>query len=138
MAHPILLASAALVGLTAVVWALALYERIGEMRARAISPQTLATSRERARTLRRVQALDNFTNLFELPVLFYVLCLAVAVVGAETPALVGAAWVFVGLRVVHSLIHLTYNRVMHRFLVWTVGALWLFGMWIAFTIPLLG
>ncbi len=37
-----------------------------------------------------------------------------------------------GLRALHSLIHVTYNRVMHRFLVYVSSTVLLFGMWIAF------
>jgi hypothetical protein len=43
-----------------------------------------------------------------------------------------AAWAYVALRALHSLIHVTYNRVTHRFLVYVASTLLLFGMWIAF------
>ena len=36
------------------------------------------------------------------------------------------------LRALHSLIHVTYNRVVHRFLVYVASTLLLFGMWAAF------
>ena len=78
------------------------------------------------------QAADNFRNLFEVPVLFYVLCIALALNGGSTPGFVAAAWAYVGLRALHSLIHVTYNRVVHRFLVYVASTLLLFGMWIAF------
>lgn len=64
--------------------------------------------------------------------LFYVLCIAIAATGGSTPALVAAAWAYVALRALHSLIHVTYNRVVHRFLVYVTSTLLLFGMWIAF------
>jgi len=38
---------------------------------------------------------------------------------------------------VHSLIHVTYNRVFHRFIAWMLGAAWLFAMWGAFVFALL-
>ena len=78
----------------------------------------------------------NQRNQFELPVLFYVLCIALALTGATTPGLVTAAWVYVGLRALHSLIHVTYNRVVHRFLVYVASTLLLFGMWVAFFLAL--
>jgi hypothetical protein len=63
----------------------------------------------------------NVANLFELPVVFYALCLtafAAAVVDQTTVAL---AWAFTGSRLVHSAIHITYNNVLHRFLVFAAG-----------------
>lgn len=56
-----------------------------------------------------------FMNLTEVPVLFYAVSLVHAVLGPVAPAAVALAWVYVGLRVVHSLIYLTYNAVLHRF-----------------------
>ena len=137
MQHAIFLPCAAMVALTGIVWLRAVYERVAESRARGIAPQALASSRDTARLLKNTQALDNFTNLFEFPVLFYVLCLALAVTGMGTAGFVAAAWGFVALRVVHSLIHVTYNRVFHRFIAWMLGAAWLFAMWGPFVFELL-
>ena len=123
---------AAMVGLTALVWVKLYRDRIGEMRAKRIDPQALATARDAAALLERRGAADNFRNLFEIPVLFYLLCIALALNGGSTPAFVAAAWAYVALRALHSLIHVTYNRVMHRFLAYVASTLLLFGMWIAF------
>lgn len=138
MSNAILQPCAALVGLTALVWLRTVHARVTECRVRGIVPQALATSRETSRLLKNTQAADNLSNLFELPVLFYVLCLALAATGLGTRGDIAAAWVFVVLRVVHSLIHLTYNRVIHRFIAWMLGAAWLFGMWGAFASRLAG
>lgn len=133
----ILLPSAALVGLTLVV-ALVMYSRrIAEMRARRIAPQSIALSAQAAAAFQDTRAADNFRNLFELPVLFYVLCVALAAAGLVGTLYVVAAWVFVALRVLHSLIHCGYNRVMHRFRVFTAGMIVLFVMWGAFVWDLL-
>jgi hypothetical protein len=132
VSDPIWLPCAALVGLTALVWVKLYADRLGEMRARRIDPQALATARAAAGRLDRTAAADNFRNLFEVPVLFYLLCVALDVTGASTPGFVAAAWGYVGLRSVHSLIHVTYNRVVHRFLAYVASTLLLFGMWIAF------
>ncbi len=56
----------------------------------------------------------NYMNLLELPVLFYVVCVMAFVSGPPSALQVGLAWAYVGLRVAHSLIHLTYNDVYHR------------------------
>jgi hypothetical protein len=123
---------AAMVSLTAAVWVKLYADRFGEMRAKRISPQSLATARAAAGQLEHSQAAENFRNLFEVPVLFYVLCIALAVNGGSTPGFVAAAWAYVGLRALHSLIHVTYNRVTHRFLAYAASTLLLFGAWIAF------
>ena len=128
----------ALVALTAVVWVRLYFERVGEIRARRLDPQSLATAAAAAQTLRRVQASDNFRNLFEVPVLFYALCALVEAKGLSSPLLVLGAWVYVALRAIHSGIHLTYNRVTHRFLVYVASTAWLFVLWEAFLVRLRG
>jgi hypothetical protein len=58
----------------------------------------------------------SFNNMFEVPVLFYVACIlfiTLDVPGSSGPLL---AWLFVGLRYVHAVIHLTYNGFLHRML----------------------
>lgn len=132
----LLLPCAGMVVLTAAVWVKLYVDRIGEMRERRIRPQSLATSEQARATLQQVGASDNFRNLFELPVLFYTLCLALAVSGLGSPTFVAAAWVYVVLRAVHSFIHVTYNKVMHRFYAYAASSLWLFGLWSVFAFRL--
>jgi hypothetical protein len=134
----ILLPCAALVGGTAAVWVRLYVERIGEMRARGISAQDLASSRGAKELLQNVNAADNFRNLFEMPVLFYALCLSLAAAEAVSQFYVACAWAFVALRAVHSFIHCTYNRVMHRFVVYALSSVLLFAMWGVFAAQLLG
>jgi hypothetical protein len=57
----------------------------------------------------------NFMNLLEVPVLFYVVCLTLYVTQETDSVGLALAWSYVSLRVVHSLVHLTYNKVVHRF-----------------------
>jgi len=134
---PIWLPCAAMVLVTALVWVKLYADRLTEMRSKRIDPQTLSTVRAAAGKLEDTQAADNFRNLFEIPVLFYVLCIAIAVNGGSTPGLVCAAWVFVGLRALHSLVHVTYNRVMHRFIVYAASTVLLFGMWTVFLLGIM-
>lgn len=56
----------------------------------------------------------NYMNLLELPTLFYAVCLALFALNKVDSLDVTLAWVYVGLRALHSLIHLTYNHVIHR------------------------
>src|ERR671939_109256 len=55
----------------------------------------------------------NLMNLLELPLLFYVGCLALYVTDTVDTVGVVLAWAYVALRIVHSFIHLTYNNVFH-------------------------
>jgi hypothetical protein len=75
----------------------------------------------------------NYMNLLELPMLFYVVCVLNYVtsptVAAATLAL---AWSYVGLRALHSLIHLTYNNVMHRLAPFVASNVVLAALWVAF------
>ena|SRR2546421_10432169 len=72
----------------------------------------------------------NLMNLLELPLLFYVGCLALYVTNTvDTVALV-LAWAYVALRVAHSLIHLTYNNVFHRLSAFAASNVLLVALWI--------
>ncbi len=110
--------------------------RVAEMRARRIRPQSIATSRTAAEALQNVAAADNFRNLFEVPVLFFSVCGALAITDTVTPFQLVLAWLYVGLRAVHSFIHLTYNRVIHRFWVYVASTTCVFLMWGLFAFAL--
>jgi hypothetical protein len=71
----------------------------------------------------------NMMNLLELPVLFYVACLAYFVVGHVDGAALALAWAYVGLRAAHSAIHLSYNRVRHRLLAFAASNVVLIMLW---------
>jgi hypothetical protein len=126
------------VSLTLIVAVRMYMARVTELRARRVNPQSLATSREAAVHLTNVAAADNFRNLFELPVLFFAICPILYVTGHVTPLQLGLAWAFVLFRYMHSLIHVTYNRVMHRFRVYLLGMICVFSMWAVFAVQLLG
>jgi hypothetical protein len=58
---------------------------------------------------------DNYNHLFEQPTLFYAIALVIAVAGHVDAMAVNAAWAFVIIRVVHSLVQATVNVVLLRF-----------------------
>ena len=64
---------------------------------------------------------DNYNNLMEQPTLFYAVTLALALLGADGAVNVALAWLYVALRVVHSLVHATLNIVNLRFFVFIAG-----------------
>jgi hypothetical protein len=137
MRHPIFLPLVAQTVLVVVVWVRMYITRIRELRQRKLSPQTLSTSVQASGVLTDVAAADNFRNLFEIPVLFYAVGCALAIADAETVTQVVLAWLFVGLRAVHTYIHLTYNRVMHRFTVYVLSSVVVFVMWALFAVFLI-
>lgn len=127
---PLLLPLLLQVALTFVVW-LRLYQlRISEIQRKRIQPRTLATrSGSRGLLTDSETASDNLMNLFEMPVLFYLAIVVALILMIQDPVLVGFAWLYVALRAVHSLIHITYNEVLHRFWVYFASSAALFVIW---------
>ncbi|MEZ0392245.1 MAG: MAPEG family protein [Pseudobdellovibrionaceae bacterium] len=76
-----------------------------------------------------LQASRHFSNLFEAPVLFYVICI-LGILFQEGRVFVGLAWVYVAARAAHAYIHLGSNRVMHRMRAYGLGWLVLTAMWL--------
>lgn len=72
----------------------------------------------------------NYMNLLELPMLFYVGSLMILVTGQTDKTYLWLAWAYVALRLVHSAIHLTYNRVLHRLFAFAASNAVLVIMWI--------
>ena len=135
-AFNLLLAALAMVVLTFAVGLRMLYCRVQEMREKRLHPQKAATSKTMAANLENIQAADNYRNLFETPVLFYALVACAVAAAYAPPWLVIGAWCYFGLRVVHTIIHCTYNNVMHRLAAFAIGFVLLVGLWIAFVLTL--
>ena len=73
----------------------------------------------------------HFSNLFEIPVLFYSAGVLYVALGLTEAVPIYCAWSFVAARVVHTCIHLGYNNVMHRLVVFGIGNLSVLVMWIS-------
>lgn len=71
----------------------------------------------------------HVVNLFEAPLLFYVIVLVAFVTGQSGTWLVGLAWAYVGLRFLHSYVHLTSNVVLIRFRIFVFSMLTLSALW---------
>jgi len=114
--------------LTLVVWVYMYVRRISFIRSSQLSPRDLAVPGELARLSPPAVSnpSDNLKNLFEIPVLFYALVLALFATQQVDAAQVAAAWVFVVFRALHSAVHCTFNLVMLRFNLYLVAtlALW--------------
>ena len=83
------------------------------------------------------QAEYNYQNQFELPVLFYVLIVLLIITRQADYLFLVLAWVFVALRVLHALVHLTSNKLAYRGPLFIVGAIVLTIMWIVFMVRIL-
>ena len=67
------------------------------------------------------QASRNFTNLFEAPTLFYMICAFALMTQNVDRVMYVAAWIYVGLRYIHSFIHLTSNKIGPRMGVYSLS-----------------
>ena len=65
---------------------------------------------------------DNYNNLMEQPTLFYAVALTLALLGAGKGLNTSLAWLYVGLRVAHSLIQAIVNVVMLRFAIFMAAS----------------
>jgi hypothetical protein len=102
-----------------VIWTLAVLVLVSFVRVRSIRRRQIGEDDFRVGESAAVPpgvSLPNraYMNLLELPVLFYVACIVLFVTGGASYLTIAVAWVFVVFRIVHSVIHLTYNRVAHR------------------------
>lgn len=132
--NPLLPPLLAMVFLTFAVWVFMYVLRITEIKTRQIDPQDLRDRADSQRLLTTsAAASNNLKNLFEMPVLFYLAVMVAMLLLIQDVLLVRLAWGFVILRIVHSLVHCTYNRVMHRFSVYLVSCLFLLFMWVRLT-----
>ena len=71
---------------------------------------------------------DNFNNLLEQPTQFYAIVLGLTFLDIKDNRTVGLAWAYVGLRVVHSIVHVSTNNVLVRFPVFAASSLALVGL----------
>ena len=79
----------------------------------------------------------NLTNQFELPVLFYVLCLTLHLTNGVNYLTLALMWIFVASRYFHAWIHLTSNNLLLRSRSFFVSAVILLLGWIWFALHLL-
>lgn len=66
---------------------------------------------------------DNYNHLHEAPTVFYAVALVLAMIGQGDGLNATLAWAYVGLRVAHSLVQVTSNRVLIRFALFALSSL---------------
>jgi hypothetical protein len=65
----------------------------------------------------------NYNHLMEQPTLFYAVCTVIALTGTGYGVNGWIAWTYVGLRIAHSLVQATVNRVKVRFTLFLLSTL---------------
>ncbi len=128
---PLLIPLLAQVALTFIMMLIMYRKRVNEMKAKRIHPQRTKTRSIAHGVLTDSEsAADNYSNLFESPILFYTAILLTLMLMVQDSILVLLAWTYVASRYLHSFIHVTYNKVMHRFSVFIFSSFVLLAMWV--------
>ncbi len=123
----ILQPAVALMAWTMVMWLWMYATRIPAMNAAKLDPDSLA--QDPTRTLDDILPAavqwkaHNYNHLHEAPTLFYAVCLVIAVAGQGNGTSATVAWAYAGLRVVHSIVQSTVNKVMVRFILFALSSI---------------
>ena len=67
------------------------------------------------------RTVDNYNHLFEQPVAFYGVTISIAIINNFDPILIQFAWAFVCIRILHSIVQVTFNLVVLRFILFVAG-----------------
>ena len=115
-------------------WTMILMARLGILRNRAVksgnvNPRFFALYRGYDEPEKLAVNSRHIVNLFEAPLLFYMICLIAFGTGQSGLFLVSLAWGYVALRFLHSYVHLTSNTVLTRFRIFIVSMLVLMIIW---------
>jgi hypothetical protein len=117
----------ALAAWTMVMWAWMYATRIPAMNAAKLDPDRLA--RDPEAKLDRLLPPEvqwkahNYNHLHEAPTVFYAVAIVLAIVGQGDGFNAKLGWAYVSLRIIHSLIQATVNKVIVRFIVFALSSL---------------
>ena len=119
-----------------VCWTLAVmiwlgYERVRNINRLKLSPDAGKFARDLNALMpdRARQVSDNYMHLMEQPTLFYAVCFSLQFLGqGEHPVNIGFAWGYVSIRVLHTLVHSTFNDVRIRFFLFLLSSVFLVGL----------
>ena len=70
----------------------------------------------------------NYQHLLEQPTIFYAIVVVLILMHQDWPINVWLAWGYVGLRIVHSIVQATFNKVKYRSALFLLGSLCLAGL----------
>ncbi len=116
--------------LTMAVWLYMYYLRLSFLVREKVDPQLAATTKQMIEIVptRVTLPSENLINLLELPMLYYATCVYLYITGQVNATYLVLAYCFFTFRVLHSVVHCTYNRVMHRFYLYSLSSLSLWVM----------
>lgn len=77
-----------------------------------------------------IKTARHFSNLFETPILFYVICILGMILSVDSSLFVTLAWSYVVARAVHAYVHIGRNKLQIRMSVYTLSWLIMAAMWI--------
>jgi hypothetical protein len=118
------------VALTYGIYAVGSSRRVAAVRAGEAKPGQFRLPSAANEPERSASAMRSLSNQFELPVLFYVCCLTLFVLGAAGTGAIILAWAFTLSRLGHAFVHVTSNRLKFRRPAFIVGFFLLLAMWI--------
>ena len=121
---------AMLILLNVIVISLLLFFRVKAVRARKVSPRYFKRNKGADLPDHLEGLSQNYNNLLELPLLFYIVCLAIIVLNLNVEEFVFYAWLYVIFRYIHSYVHITYNHILHRLFAFSASCLVLVIMWV--------
>ena len=111
------------------IWALLGYVRISGGLRGTIPAQYLRVGEGPLPPAKIVDIHHHFSNQFEVPLLFYLGCIAALVTESVDRATLTLAWSFVGLRVVHTAIVLVNNKPRIRVAPYVLSTFAVWAMW---------
>lgn len=118
-----------------------IYVLLSRQRVKAVSSGSARSSQFRENLNEPTESLfvhNSLRNQFELPMLFYPLCIVLYVTDGVTLLTVILAWLFVALRYIHAFIHMTTNRIRYRRPIFAIGWLVLGILWLTFAFQIAG
>lgn len=116
--------------LTLVIGTVAFFTRVNSVKARKVNPKAYKLMDAESFPESVIKTTRCFNNQFEVPVLFYVGCLFYVALNVSSVVGLYFAWAFVVLRVMHAYIHITYNHLLHRIIVFWLAVFMVLGLWI--------
>ncbi len=106
------------------------FKRLRDMRLGATDPKYFKTyDLETNIPTKTAQMVRNYTNLFETPILFYAIIALILALGLQHLHLVYLAYAYAGSRVLHSIVHLTRNKLYPRMITFQLSVLLLLLLW---------
>lgn len=109
-----------------IIWCIMYARRIPAMQKAKIAPDTAKSPDGDWKSKMPASAqyaAHNYNHLMEQPTIFYALMFYIALTGGESGLMGHLAWGYVLLRVIHSLVQITSNKVMVRFAVFTLSTI---------------